>query len=552
MNKEELLSNVDNQRASSSRYAGDYIEENQTPLENSGFRCLEFEDASEMLCFYDPFLLSGKVTFYPWQIEIHEEMARSKPTAKHPHKHCLVAANGSGKDAFIAAPFCVWFTLCKIKSRVILTTSSGTQLTGQTEPAIKRICELVNTYHGEEIFKIRQRYIYCRLTGSEIRMFATDEAGKAEGYHPIEPGSEMAIVVNEGKSVTEEIHNALRRCTGFNYWLEYSSPGEPNGFFYNAAKTWPHVRTITSFDCPEHLSAEEREQDKIDLGEHSALYRSKHLAEFTSLGGDVVITTELLNKCLANPCLFTTLGIRDGIGIDLAAGGDENWLCHTKANKLHKEAGFRETDTTITAERIDRILRDWGIAKDYKHIYADDGGIGRAIIDMLIRKGWKINRVMNQWPAFNKREFGNRGAENWYRTKRIFEENMFDFTNASADTKKQLVQRHYRQASTGAKIYLEAKREAKLHGRPSPDRADAFILALTGLTVDDFLKAKPIENKGPVAKNEGETILNTADDVAIYFENEVKYAVFNNKSFERTRRSKRHCCYQLSSIYRKN
>jgi len=394
-----------------SLYPGDYREDDVKPLEESGYRALAFEDAAELVCFYDKGIQNGDVTLYPWQVAVHETLASKEASARHPMKFCLVAANGSGKDAFIAAPFAVWFALCKVQSRVIITSSSGTQLTGQTEPAIRNLCETINAYHGEEIFKIRQRYIRCRLSGSEIRMFATDESGKAEGYHPIVPNAEMAILVNEGKSVTDEIHNALRRCTGYTHWLEYSSPGEPKGFFYNAACNWKNVRYVTSYDCFNHLFEEEREQDKLDLGEHSALFRSKHLAEFTSIGGEVVITQELMNKCLLAPPQFTLTELGDRVGIDLAAGGDENSLCFLRANKVRVQYHFRETDTTITADKIERILTKEGITKKHEFIFADDGGVGRAIIDMLVRKGWNIKRVMNQWPAVYKKDFGNRGAE---------------------------------------------------------------------------------------------------------------------------------------------
>jgi hypothetical protein len=42
--------------------------------------------------------------------------------------------------------------------------------------------------------------------------------------------------------------------------------------------------------------------------------------------------------------------------------------------------------------------------------------------------------------------------------------------------KDQLAQRYYKQGASG-KIVLESKREAKAAGRPSPDRADAAVMA---------------------------------------------------------------------------
>jgi hypothetical protein len=512
------------------------------PLKTEGYQTLDFSDPAELVCFFNEPIASGQVTLHSWQTNTSELVARIKPTSRNPLKFCLVAANGSGKDAFIIAPFAIWFCLTKIQSRCIITSSSGTQLTAQTEGYIRGLAESVNKFFGCEYFRIRQRYITCRLTGSEIRMFATDEAGKAEGYHPMVPNAEMAIVINEWKSVTDEIVSALKRCTGYNYWLGVSTTGECKGSFYYAVtkqctpipldnlssinKPGNYTIRVTSYDCP-HLRQEEIEEDKVELGEHSAFFRSKHLALFTSIGGDVIITKELLDKLLENPPAFSISSWPIRIGLDYAAGGDEDTICFTKGNKILKEIWFREADTTIAADRFERELLAFGIEKEHDYIWADDGGVGHGITDQLNRRGWKIKRHLNQWAAINKKQFGNRGAEDWTRVKRLFEEQLFDVSNLSDKTKNQLINRKYKQGVLGARIYLESKKEAKAHGRPSPDRADALVLALTGLTIDEFLKAKTTEGPEPVKHTAGEDLLKTEKEVTDYYTEKIQYGEYN-------------------------
>lgn len=512
-----------------SKYDGDLIDD--TPPPNGEYQKFDFENPAVLVSFFNSSIAQGEVTLHPWQIEVSTELGNARPTSQDPFKYCLVAANGSGKDNFILAPFAVWFALTKIRSRVIITTSSGTQLTSQTEPYINDLCKKVNAFFGQEVFRIRQRYIKCLLTGSEIRMFATDEAGRAEGYHPMDPNREMAIIVNEGKSVTEDIHRALRRCSGFNYWLEVSSTGEPKGYFYTAATTWKHVRYITSYECP-HISQAEIEEDKKLDGEHSAFFRSKHLSQFTSIGGQIIIPLELIND-LKKKKDFSESNLTDiRIGIDLAAGGDENAICFIKGNKVIKEVYFRETDTVVTFRRIAHILGENGISKKHEFIYADDGGVGKSIIDMLVDQGWSINRVMNQWaPLGNKKQYGNRGAENWYRVKRILEERAFDITGLSEKTIEQLHNRYYKQNLTGGRIFLESKKEAKAEGRPSPDRADAFILAFSGLTVEDFIEAEVVSIKKLSGKPR--TVLTTPTEVEEHYENTVTFQKFNLSDYQR-------------------
>jgi len=467
------------------KYAGDF--EDPSDLPDGGYEKFDFPTPAHVLAMFNDAIISGDVTMHQWQKEVNIDLAPAvRPTSQNPLKYFLVAANGSGKDAFVIAPFAIWFVLAKVRSQVIITSASGTQLTAQTESYIRSLAERVNQKLASPIFKIRQRYIRCLKSGSVIRMFATDEAGKAEGYHPLEPNAEMAIIKNESKSIPEDIHKALKRCSGFNYWLEVSSPGAPVGAFYRASTTWKNGRRITSFDCP-HISDSEREEDKIDLGENSAEYRSKHLALFTSQDSEVVIPALVVENLLTNPPSFQFPTWQKRVGIDLAAGGDETCLFITQGVKILKEYAFTEKDTTVAARRLDTILRDNGIPKEHELIYADDGGIGHAVIDMLNSQyGYRIKRVLNQSVAYNRKRFGNRGAEMWFNVKRLFEESMFDIRGISQKCKDQLCNRKYKQQE-GGRLFLQSKRAAKSEGFHSPDRADALILSFCGLTISDFI-----------------------------------------------------------------
>lgn len=522
-----------------SAYPGDINE--AVPLLNDGkYKTLPFQLSAQIAAtFYDSIreqtVVDGIVqSLHAWQLDASKELCTpvKKPTSQHPLKYALVASNGSGKDQFVIAPFSIWFIITKIRSRVILTSSSGTQLTSQTENYIKDLCNKINEASGEEVFRVRQRYIFCRWTGSEIRMFATDEEGKAEGYHPLDPNAEMCIIVNEGKSVTEEIHKALGRCTGFNYWLEVSSPGEPKGYLYHAFTKWANSRRVTSYDCP-HISASEIEDDKVLYGESSAYFRSKHLALFTSLGGNVIIPIEVINRLRDNPPSFILTGSKwvKRIGIDLSAGGDELCFSITQGNKQIVEETWREKDTTISADKIVGLFVKHNISKTHEYIFADDGGVGHAIIDMLMRRGYQIQRIHNQSPAINKRHYGNRGAEAYDRVKRLFEESLFNPTGMSDKCINQLTNRKVKDKLDGAKVFLQSKKDAKAHGFESPDRSDAFILSLTGLTIEDFVEAAKEEQ--PLS--EGARVITTklrSDEVYEYWMNNETYKNFDVPSEE--------------------
>ncbi len=482
-----------------SYYAGD-VEDEDKPYDGK-YVALDFKNVIEFLCFFDPHINAGIVRPYDWQKQIGNDLSGAQATSKQPFKVAVCACNGSGKDAYVIAPWAVFFCACKIKSRCIITSSSGVQLSSQTEGYIRNLATKVNEYFlnhfGGPVFKINQRFIKCIISGSEIRLFATDEEGKAEGYHPIEPNAEMCIIVNEAKSVSPEIYRALRRCTGYNYWLDVSSPGEPTGDFHRHFTNWRHKYHIDYTKC-EHHSDEERLEDLSQYGSENGYYRSKWMALFTSLDSNAVIPFEIVERVKALSKLkaiaFVSLQDKWRIGIDLAGGGAENAIVATKGNRIVRDKYFKEKDTMLAATIINHFLSvELSIspsAADTYDIYIDDNGIGRGTTDNLMNQGWTLSRIRNQSAASDKKAFLNLGAQNWFRCKRILEENLFILDRDNDKLYEQLSNRYYKQQGTQGRIALEAKADAIAHGRPSPDRADAFVLALTGLTVDDFLYAE--------------------------------------------------------------
>lgn len=478
------------------------IDYTQTPpaQPKDGFNRIEFcETPLEFEAFFDPAVNQKQIVLYEWQAETLSKLGLAKPTGMNPFKMALCTCNGSGKDAFIIAPFAVWFICCKIKSLVIITSSSGTQLTTQTEKYIVNLCKKVNEWSrltlGKDFIKITRRRITCIESGSEIMLFATDDGAKAEGFHPTEPNAEFAIIVNEAKSVIPEIFKALKRCTGYNYWLNVSSPGEPRGNFYTSCTKWPNFKRVTYFDCFRHQSPVDFNEDKEEYGIHDPFFRSKWLAEFTFVGGKTVVNQTALErlrlKCKHNLIKHTLQGGKDRIGLDIAlsGNGDETTTTRFNGNKQTNLVAFKQKDATLLAQNIDKIWSGWNISKEHEFIYADDGGVGRAVIDILVRMGWKnIHRVLNQSRAKKKKMFKNRGAELWYKFAKLIEHDSIILI----DDKKlyeQISSRKFKESTEAGidLLTLQSKRSVIAEGTDSPDRADCTVLALTDYSSDSLI-----------------------------------------------------------------
>ena len=359
----------------------------------------------------------------------------------------------------------------------------------------------------------------------------------------MEPDSEMAIVVNEAKSVKPEIFRALRRCTGFNYWLNVSTPGEPVGDFYTSCQMW-NTRKITYYDCP-HQSPTEFEEDKVVLGEHSPLFRSKWLAEFTFVGGKYVVNQERLERVrrLAKndeiPLLRQNEPLRIGLDIALSSNGDETTVVGIRGNKMTHLEVWREQDATKLADKIELYwLMRLRIKKDHGYINADDGGVGRAVIDILRKRGRIISRVLNQSPALNTAQFRNRGAELWYKFARFIEEGLLILID---DDKlyKQIASRKYKEEKGAAvdKLTLQNKKEMKAEGLPSPDRADALVLAVKDYNLNDYLQDAATVNNHTVVKK-----LSTKEQMDI-LEEKLLFAADKRK-----RKESQHSSFSLGAI----
>lgn len=454
----------------------------------------KFPTPLHLLSFYDEDIRrghddSGKpISVHKWQAEILLELGRTKKITTDKIKVMLLAANGSGKSQYILAPFAAWMALCHKESLTVITTASGEQLDTQALRYITRLCQSINTVHREElgfdIFKCLYREFRCNITKSFIDLFATDEKKKAEGRHPLRPGAEFAIIVDEAKTVDDGIYEALERCKGCSRRIEISSADDCKGYFYNTWKNQKYIcyrRKVTAFDCP-HIPKEEIDETIVKYGLDSPFVKTSIYSEFASLAESAVITRETLLRCnrLAyNPLQFGELVA----GLDLSAGGDETVLDVWSGNlQVGTHIFPLDAYTPNTVTKIIEVIQSYGGRLKPEHINGDDGGVGRGMIDQLNERGYRINRILNNTRAYDSTHFANRGTEMWFTFKRFIEENLVHFLTDSQGLMDsvlfdQLCHRYVTTQDNTKLPRLESKSQAKRNGHPSPDRADAVVLA---------------------------------------------------------------------------
>ena len=467
-----------------------------TPPSRKRYIAHQIDTPADLLLAHRPDL-----QLYKWQAETLFQLAgytdinnldlpKTRPTDKTPLYYNLVAANGSGKDQVVISAFAVWFCLSKVRSRCVITSSSYEQLKDQTYKYIKNICEEINVSYGRKVFEIVEFLITCNDTGSEIKCFVTDDPGKAEGRHPFdEAGAEMAVIINEAKSITDEMFQAFSRFTGYNYWLEISSPGKNSGHFFKrctkAKKTFPdpleigefYWRRVTAFDCP-HLLGKHIEHLKDEHGEQSLIYRSQVLAEFTSLDEAAFISSTLFENYPNIPP--RTFGLPNRAGIDISLGGDETVAYFFIYGKLHLRT-TKLRNEAILHNQIISWIKEFNVTPS--NVFIDDGGLGRPIVQRVQNAGYDVVPVRNEARSSNPNFYKNRGVENWNRIKRALEDRLFPVIHDDL-TRQQLCTRGF--SVKGIVTLLEPKPEMRSRGLSSPDRADALALCFDSVPLSAF------------------------------------------------------------------
>lgn len=435
------------------------------------------------------YLMYPETKLYPWQAE---ELLRLSgyPTGRlsGPRIHyteqspCLasyVCANGSGKDRILISTAAIGLPLLYRDVIVVITSSSNEQLKFQTENHISRGIVALNNRLGQPVYESIHYYHKCAARGGEIKLFATDEAGRAEGWHPMATGGRLVIIVNEAKSITPDIFAALDRCHGYSHWVEVSSPGPRRGMFYQNFKRaikYPEApvanrfysRRVTVDECP-HISKEAQQRVIEKHKEHSFIVQTSLRANFFEEEKDVAIPAGLVDDCES---VLPQDG-EIGIGLDCAAGGDETALYVRKGNHLIDEYTFREADLEKAYDLIDRRLDAYRFQEYTFNL--DDGGVGRGFRSGLEKKGWKVIPRHNQSSPYDTTQFLNLGAEMYWHCRDLFQARLICKPKDEI-LYTQLITRQNDTSEGLGKHKLLSKKRIKETGGASPDRADGFVL----------------------------------------------------------------------------
>lgn len=402
---------------------------------------------------------------YPKQREVLR--ALRLPGATVSFRSC----NEGGKTKRVILAAILWHLFAYPKGQVISTSGSFRQIKDQLLPALHAFQSRFPQWTFLRTPRIETPNVNCFWEG-----FSTDEAGKFEGHHAGGPDEPLMIIVDEAKTVKDDIFEAIERCKPTRLLIA-SSPGYAEGEFYRSQTTRAKYYQTFAQRATEclHWKPEDMERLREKWGEAHPLYRSMVMAEFMESVADAVIDLKALEDLLTEPPAEKRGDRKAFCDFAWSGDGDESVLALRDGNVVTIDERFRADNLHTICGRFIAAFTRLGLKPH--QIDGDEGGGGKLICDQLQAMGWRINRVNNGAPPRYCEHYANLAAEMWFEgAKQIVQREII--LPDDHDLRAQMLDRK-RVPDARGRLALESKADMRKRNAGSPDRADAVFGAMT-------------------------------------------------------------------------
>ena len=403
------------------------------------------------------------------QEEVLEAVRRERRVA-------VKSGNGLGKD-FTAAVAVLWY-LQKHDPAIVLSTA----------PTFRQVRHVlwrqIHSLHRRASDALGGKMLDTRWELSEDRYalgLSANDADQFQGFH----SPNMFVVVDEAEGVGETIYEAVESVmTSANpRLLLIGNPTTTSGGFHRAFHRERGIyRTITISALESPNVAEGRivipglttaawvDERRAIWGEDSPLFRARVLGEFPERGDDNLIAVPDIDAAVYE-------GVGEGvgpvvIGVDVARfGPDRSVIVARRGNVVEDIRAYHHLDTHALADLVSDAVRD----RRPERVNVDDVGVGAGVVDNLARRGIAVQGVNGSREPRRERACANLRAEGFWTLARRFETRNIRIPH-DVELMAELASLRYRFDSRG-RVLMESKESMRGRGLPSPDKADALMLA---------------------------------------------------------------------------
>jgi hypothetical protein len=430
--------------------------------------------------------VNNVVKNYLWskQVEIAESVRDNRYTA-------VKSAHDTGKS-FSLARFAAWWIDVKPDPFVVTTAPTWKQVNSILWREMRKAHRQGKL--GGRINLDAEWYMgQDELVGFGRKPADYDQAA-FQGIHALN----VLVLIDEACGVPQSLFEAAdslatnRRARV----VAIGNPDDPASYFATVCAPgsgW-NVISISAFDTPA-FTDEEVPEDLYDLlvsqqwveerkkrwGMKSPVYISKVLGEFPDITDDTLLTPRMLREAQLND-IHPAWNEDPTYGFDISRFGDaESVAARQMGGRVRIVDQWELAATTTSAHKIAKILNDeedWG---ESSYANVDVIGLGAGVYDQCAELGLPVVPHNGSERPNDPERFYNKRAEDYWHLREMAESGMLDLPEQGEDDDllAQLGSIKWK-VMPGGKIIIESKEDMKKRGMPSPDRADAVMMACAG------------------------------------------------------------------------
>ncbi len=395
------------------------------------------------------------------------------------------SCNGSGKT-YTAAHATLWWLMCFPDAVVITTAPTERQVKEVLWREIRRIYTGHKTLFGGKLLRnsleLGEKHFAQGLS--------TDSPERFQGFHE----GHILFVVDEASGVREGIFEAMEgsMTSQHAHMLLLGNPTSRSGYFYEAfhrRRSFWRTICIPAFDTPNAKKNDPSnpglttknwaEEAFVNWGKGNPLYEIRVSGDFPTESEDTLIPLKLIERAAQRSAKSPQTDGGSGgnepveMGVDVARfGSDRTAICVRKGERVIELLSYAKKDTMETTGMVNSMAR----RHSAKCIRVDVIGIGAGVVDRLKElelPGVEGVNVAQQ--ATDQEHFANLRAELYDGLRERFQEGRIGIPR-NERLISELAGIRYSFTSSG-RMRLESKDELRKAGQPSPDLADALMLA---------------------------------------------------------------------------
>ena len=420
-------------------------------------------------------------------------------------KNHIACASGQGPGkTFATGVAALWLGMRTRHVKSIVTAPTMRQLRQAWLEGVRRRLEVAHPVLRRYIKATMSNVVYNGNPNWAIHLVTSAKEISLQGqHHP-----NMFVIMEEAAGIefsqweqwegtTSEAGNILiaignpntRQCPFFECFYKY-------GHLWKTMKWSAKDSPFVSKQNIEYLAEK--------YGEHSDVFRVRVLGEFPSEDPRSVIAAEDILECqkldkieLAAEERIFNVGRARTISIDFARfGSDESVIMQRQGNAIIDIKAYHHQEPSDVAHQAIVLAKTlgWDEQPDFC-LVPDANGMGQGVLGLF--RGLPVYSFYAQGSSTSS-EFANLITEAWFNAASYVKRRKVYIPKDSL-LFDQLTDRYYSIDKTSGKLKIESKDDyEKRTGRTSPDRADAFVMAMydhcvtKGRVAVGSLKPKPL------------------------------------------------------------